>query len=405
MNKNRFVLLFLLSTLLNFSQITVITSIQKNNKSYPDKNLFFARVLDSRKNTASIGTIYKSDRATKYLATFKKSLPQEFLVFLKDVYPNEKAQHKILIRVNVFQIDHILSKKDSGVAKLDVDFYEYRNDSVSFISNYSEQLTETAEDVSLSHSNRIKRILLHATSDMEKHLSTKSQTPFKPLSQNNSRSTIQTTINGSSLPSAPSHTLVRQTDASQIRLSAADSIAVINHYPSFFFFLIGGQTNICPGTLINGANLSFLFHLSKTSRFMLGPNLNYTSVIFLNKNFLPYNSTYQIRSYDFGLRMLRQIKKIAFFNCNTHVMIGKETLSVPIPMYRYNHQTGTSTQISSGIRTTETNFFGFQMDLGAYFMPPRHSGLYCGIDLTIRTTSSSIFDDEAGIKFNAGLKF
>lgn len=404
MNKCSFVLVLLLSSFLCFSQMRVSVSIQKNNKTYPDKNYFFTKIIDFRTNTASIGKVYKSDRVNEYQAVFKKNLAQEFFVFLKDVYPNEKAQHKILIRVNEFQIGHLLAKKDSGLAKLDVDFYEFRNDSVSFISNYSERMSETAEDVSLSHPNRIKRILLHATSDLEKHLNTTTQAPFTPLSQMNS-AIRYATVTDSSQRYNPASAIVPEADYSQERMSKEDSLSNVNQYPNFFFFLVGGQTNICPSTLITGANLSFLFHLSKTSRFLLGPNVNYSAIIFLDKNVIPDNSSYQIRSYDFGLRLLRQIKKIAFFNCNTHFMIGKETLSVSTPMFSYNPQSGAVTQTSSGISTTESNFYGFQMDLGAYLMSPRRAGFYCGIDLTIRTTNSGVFDDEAGIKFNAGLKF
>lgn len=383
--------LFLCCFLFGSAQNSIRVSIQPNKTSYPEKDFFFAKVSDQRANKELIGHIYKSNRQTIHKAVMKNSLEKELYQFLWDLYPNLHSHTKMLLVVHEFEIGHVLdSKKDTGFVKLNLDFYKMKGDSVFLVSSYHKTLSEPAEDVFLTHSNRMKRAILRAVADMEAHL-------------NNSGNASSGTV----VVLEDSLTKARATSIQNIvaakPLSRADSLELKNNYPSLFFFLLGGHFNPYMSTLVMGANVQALFRLPKFNRWLLGPNVNFEVIKFLDRSGLADNQSYQLRTSDVGIRAMRQIRNSLFFNINPHFLFGQETIEEYTGHYVNNGSGFYSVQYSSN--ETVNAFFGFQLDLGVYVMPPKKSGLFCGFDLAMRMTNSVVFDSDAGIKLNLGVKF
>lgn len=376
-----------------FPQSKVYTSIQENKKTYPEKNFFFSKVLDLRPDKSTIGIVYKTQRNAEFYADFEKPLSEEVFIFLKNTFPNTQSGQKIILVVNQFKIGHILSKHDTGFVMVDLDFYQLRNDSVSFVSGYKKSLRESADEVALSHSNRIKRALLLAVADFEKQLATAPTASFIPLtaiSQKKTSDSLQVTEKLKPLKQTISY--------SQAQAMQADSLNKKNNYPAHKIYMIGGFINPFTASLMAGANFSAVFQLKKYPKYLLGVHLNYAAVHFYDPDIIATNSSYKLRTSDFGCKLLKQIKNNIFFNLAQHFLIGKETftyLNVNKPFYNTSLNT---TDVSS-------TFFGFQMDAGIYFMPPQKSGIYLGADATLRVTNSDVFESDIGLKFNLGAKF
>jgi|GEM_PF-3320927 len=162
--------------------------------------------------------------------------------------------------------------------------------------------------------------------------------------------------------------------------------------------------NFCTASAIRGVNINFMIRIPQHPRYLLGANLNYSVIKFYDRNGLPLYQSYQLKTSDLGIRMLKQIKNGFFFNANPHFMIGKETYVTHFTALGYDPVNNTITSTSSKTSKSST-FLGFLMDAGMYFMAPKGPGVYCGLDLTIRFTNSSMFESDMGAKFTFGLKF
>jgi|GEM_PF-4381782 len=184
MRISKFIVLSILflSSFFSHSQSRIKLHIQPNKNTYPQKKYSFSKVIDARADREQIGIIYTSNRQYEHIATLRAPLEKEFYLFLADVFPNTNSETKILVEVNQFEIGHILANKDTGFVTMNLSFYRLRNDSTSFISNYSKRFAETADDVFLTHPNRMKRAILSATADMELHLNESATQKFAPIS-------------------------------------------------------------------------------------------------------------------------------------------------------------------------------------------------------------------------------
>lgn len=360
-----------------FSQLKVYTDIQKNNKTYPGKNFTISKVIDARKNKDNIGMVHKSSVPGDYYADFKKPLSLEIIKFYHTTFPKGSYTNEIIVIVNHFEIGHILTGKtnDTGFVRVNFDFYKIKGDSSYFIYNYSNTLCDVSDNIALSHSNRMKRILLKSVAKIDSALASAGSQPTRWLPDS----------------------LARISDSYSKKLyNEKDSLYTAGNYPRQNMVLLSFNGVLSTTTFMYGLSVSYMGQIKKHPRYLLGFHLNYSIINFTSNIVLPSNTSYRIRTSDFGPRMLKQLKNSVFFNSMMHVMIGKET--------RTSYTTGFLPNVI--YENEKSNIFmGIQFDNGIMIVHPRNNGMTVGADFIFRATNSSMFDSDIGIKLSLGLTF
>lgn len=360
-----------------FSQSKVYTSIQENRKTYPGKNFSFSKVIDARKNKDNIGLVHKSSIPGDYYADFKKPLPVEIIKFFHTTFPKGSYDNEIIIIVNHFEIGHIITGKtnDTGFVNVNLDLYKVKGDSSFFIYNYSNTLFDVSDNIALSHSNRMKRILLMSVAKMDSVLASEGSKPTRWLPD----------------------PLARITDNySKKTYNEKDSLYAAGNYPRQNMALLSINGVLSTSTFMYGVSISYMGQIKKHPRYLLGLHLNYSIINFTSDIVLPSNTSYNLRTSDFGPRLLKQLKNSVFFNSMMHVMIGKET--------RTSYTTGLLPNVI--YENEKSNLFiGIQLDNGIMIVHPRNKGVTVGADFVFRATNSSMVDSDIRIKLSIGLTF
>jgi hypothetical protein len=363
--------------LLNFcvnAQSSVYLSIQKNTRSYPEKDFYIARVVDKRGDRTSVGEVRKLSGKERHPAEFRKELGLEIENFFITVFPNQGAANQVLAVINEFRVgdaDHI-EIKDSGYVYLNIDFYRIEKEGNVLLYNYTHRLSEAADDVFLSHANRIKRALLLSASLIESSLKDPS------LAQR--------------IPGTP---VMEQSITDREHYS--DSVYKARYAPSYYFMMLGAYFNFGSGGLFMGPEATILLRLSRTSRVLAGAGASYCLAGFLPPSRVRTNTDISLRNYNFGARVLAQIKKRLFFDLNLQAMFGQEditeyyTIYTPLPAVR--------------AQTSSSSINGFQVNIGVCSVNPSKSGVTIGGGLFVRASDSDIIVTGLGINFNLGLKF
>lgn len=391
-NRGIGVLFCFLFYFVGFTQQKIYTDIQKNKTVYPGKPYSIEKVVDARVIKDNIGFVYKTSLGNPYLADLREPLDVAFMRFLNTTFPNGSSLAKLTLVINSFEIGHKLSGriKDTGFVKVDFDFYKKVDDHEILIYNYVGNVIDVNDNIALSHSNRIKRAILLSLSKLDSIILNK--TSFTRIIKND-----DVIIKADS--SKNNYTSVTKEGIEKI-----DSDFEQSNFPRSIIFMIGGGSTFSPYSLMYGANLNVLFRFKNKPRSLLGLNLNFSKIKFIDVSSVPNNTSYNLKTTDFGLRYLRQIKNAVFYSFNPHLLIGKETFET--------YANNSVNIINAGINTTvytstvvETIFVGGQFDNGIYFLFPKKAGAYIGTDLVIRLTNSSVFDTDIGIKFNLGLAF
>lgn len=380
--KNTFPLLLIVLFSNLFGQTKVYTSIQENTKKYPGKNFSITKVIDARANRDHLGIVRKTDLAEEYLADFNVPLPVEFINFFDRTYPAPTSPAKINLVVNTFDIGHKVTGKrnDTGFVKVDFDYYTVIHDTAFFLYNYKHTLIDVHDNIALTHSNRMKRVVLMSAAKLDSlALDEKTKQAMPGFIHDISYSYSKT----------QSH--------------AQDSTNKTQDYPEIRMTIIMGHVILGSVANMYGANFSILGRFKNHKRLLMGFNANYSVIAFKDVT-IPPNTEYKMFTTDFGIKLLRQIKHAVFFNSNAHLMLGKET---------YTSLKTRSITVSNGVYTQpvyqqeETTHFltGVQLDNGILFTHPQKQGLAAGIDLVLRFTNSSVFDSDVGIKFSLGVAF
>jgi hypothetical protein len=392
--KNRGVglLLCFLFYFVGYPQQKLYTDIQKNKKVYPGKPYSIEKVIDARLNKDNIGVVYKTSLDHSYFADLREPLDVALMRFLKTTFPDGSPLVKLTLVINSFEIGHKLSGriKDTGFVKVNFDFYKEVGDHETLIYNYTGSVVDVNDNIALSHSNRIKRAILLSLSDLDSVI-----------------------INGTTLTRViKNDNVILKADSTKINFSGVTKEGIENieadiarnDYPRRIIFMVGGDVTFSQYSLMYGGNFNVLFRFKNHPRSLLGFNLNYSQIKFTDAPSIPNNTSYNLKTSDFGLRYMRQIKNALFYSFNPHLMVGKETYDT--------YGTNAVNISNAGINTTvynsttvETIFVGGQFDNGIYFLFPKKAGAYFGTDLVIRLTNSSVFDTDVGIKFNLGLAF
>lgn len=387
--KARYIFIFFFLITLRFvSQTKVYTSISHKVKPEPAKELTFEKVIDARTTKNSIGIVHTINDRSDYLADFSKPLSQELYNFFTVAYPNQYSANKIITVVNYFEIGHIItgSKTDTGFVTADIDFYIRRNDSSFKILHFNSKLTEAKELVAVTHSERMKALLVKAAAQLDSTLIMgKSLTQLTP---NNSPLLSDSLRNLSS-----NYPFVTQKNGEYIVPESPMT-------PRETIVAIGGHALFSSSVNMFGGNLNVLFRIKNHVKLLVGFNINYSIIKFKDQTIIPSNTEYQIKTSDFGLKLLWQIKGPVFYSLNPHMMIGKETISsLKVSGSSYTGYTVSKTS------TTENLFLGLQIDNGVLFIHPKIPGAFFGADFNLRFTNSSVFDSDFGVKFSAGFAF
>lgn len=384
-------LFFFLFYFVGFSQQKLYTDIQKNKTVYPGKPYSIERVVDARANKDNIGVVYKVSLDHTYFADLRDPLDMAFMQFFNTTFPNGSSSVKVTLVINKFEIGHKLSGKinDTGFVDVNFDFYKAVDDHEVLIHNYNGSVVDVNDNIALSHSNRIKRILLLSVSKLDSVII--------------NGSSLTKEIKKDSIKIIPDTVKLKAKGITKAEVeNIADEIAHDDH-PRRTIFMIGGDVTFSQYSLMYGGNLNLLFRFKRNPRSLLGFNINYSIIKFTETPNIPINSTYKLRTTDFGLRYLFQLKNVVFYSFNPHLMIGKETFETFGNPVTINNAGLSSTVYNSS--TVENIFVGGQFDNGIYFLFPKSAGAYFGTDLALRITNSSIFDSDIGIKFNLGLAF
>lgn len=367
-----------------YSQKTIYTSIQSNKTNFQTKDFYFDHVIDNRINKENIGFIYKSSLTYKHPANFHKTLPQEFLNFFRATYPNQKSLHRVLLKVNVFEISHLLSenKIDTGRVKANFDFYLLENDSAFFLYNFTNVINDYSDRITYSHPNRMKRILIQSASPLDTAVLKQGSFAFN-------------------LGKVADSIRVGSPSLNKRDLMFKDSIAREKQLPSEYFVLLGVSSNFSLQHVLEFVNGDILFRLKKHPSWLVGPGVE---ILFYQRFFnseLPINVSYSLKNINISMRALHQIHKDLFFNLQALTVLGKEYYT--IDSQKYTKTNNTYKAISSN-KDSET-IYGFEMCGGVYLIPANKQNFFAGLDVFYRYTSSSRLGAGAGIKINIGFKF
>ena len=366
--KSIFFAAFLCITISLFSQSRVYTNIQQSEKTYPKKDFYFQKVIDSRKNRENIGLIYKADLRTKYQAEFRKQLPDEFSKFLRKTYPNAYASMQLIMVVHEFTIDHEITdeKKDVGYARGDFEFFLLENDSCHFVYRFTKTISDEARDITVTHPNRMKRLLLLSVNSLDSSLSTLDYKKNKPLSWDS--------LNKKSLPEKEK--LVQKIKDN----TAHDKV----------FAQLGLYYSFSSQVMLLGPTASFTFRLKNNPQFLIGVNAGIKLYGGVSSEFASNNLSHTIFNYDLGIKLLTRLSDQLYLNINPMVVLGNTS------------EKKTSTTAAP---TSTENLLGIELDFGVYIIPPKISGLYTGLSGFYRSTNNSVYDSGLGIKLDLGIKF
>ncbi len=392
-NKKYCVFLLLILSAICFSQSKVYTDIQKNKNIYPGKDYTFDKVIDARANKDNIGLVYKSDMNQEFLADLKEPVDAAFLEFLNNTFPNGLSTVKITMVINSLEIGHKLSgrRNDSGYVKANFDFYKAAGESSVLIHHYENMLVDVNDNIALTHSNRLKRIILLSVSKLDSIVAT-------------GASYIETIQPDTKVLAKDSVKKLPQ-GYSKERLEEAEKIYNTGNYPRNIIVMLGGHAVFCTENQMFGANGSLLFRFKNRPKSLLGFNVNYSIIKFQDRVGLPENVAYSLKTADAGLRFLRQIKNVTFFSFNPHFMFGKETFVTYNNAVAYINNNGGVSISAPSTTTKERAFYGSQFDTGVYLMSPKKAGAYMGVDFVLRFTNSFVFETDMGLKFNFGIAF
>lgn len=393
LNKTLLVFLCVSISIICFSQSKVYTDIQKNKNVYPGKDYTFDKVIDARVNKDNIGIVYKSDMSQEFLADLRDPVDVAFMEFLNTTFPNGLSTVKITMVINNLEIGHKLSgrTKDSGYVKVNFDFYKAVGESSVLIHHYQNMLVDVNDNIALTHSNRLKRITLLAVSKLDSIIA--SGATYIETIQPDTKVLPKDSIK--KLPGG----------YSKEKLEEAEKIYNSDDYPRNLIVMLGGQAVFCTENQMFGANANLLFRFKNSPRSLLGFNVNYSIIKFQDRVGVPDNVAYSLKTADFGLRFLRQVKNVVFFSFNPHLMIGKETFVTYNNPVAYINNNGSVSLSGISTTTKEKAFYGSQFDTGIYLLAPKKAGAYMGIDFVLRFTSSYVFETDMGLKFNLGIAF
>ena len=351
-----------------FSQSRVYTSIQQNEKTYPKKDFNFQKVIDSRKNRENIGLIYKADLRTKYQAEFRKQLPDEFGKFLRKTYPNAQASKHLIMVVHEFTIDHEITdeKKDVGYARGDFEFFLLENDSCYFVHRFTKTISDEARDITVTHPNRMKRLVLLSVNSVDSSLTTLDYKKYKPISWDS--------LNKKTLPEKEN--LVQKIKDN----TAHDKV----------FVQLGLYYSFSSQVMLLGPTASFTFRLKNNPQFLVGINGAIKLYGGVSSEFASNNLSHTIFNCDLGIKLLTRLSDQLYLNINPMVVLGNTS------------ENKTSTTATPA---AEENLLGLELDFGVYIIPPKVSGLYTGLSGFFRGTNNSVYDSGLGIKLDLGIKF
>jgi len=350
------------------SQSKVYTFIQENATVYESSDFYIYKIIDARKNKASIGSIYSSDKRKKYAADFNSTLSNELYSFYKNAFPPGKQKRKIILLVDSFSIDHQLglSSKDMGIAYLVGEYYSYQNDSCYLLTTSARQIKEEAEDAQLTHPNRIKRLLLLSLVDMIDSLK-KFET-----------GTLASHEMPLKLDDLKKKALGKEVQT--LRKKANENVL-----PDFYFFSAGTYYSLSKPILQFGFTSNLVLQLKKLPQVLVGINANI--MLFgtpSNQITIPIFASSSVVNYDLGIKLLKQIKNNLFLNCNPQINLGYIR------------------EVSSGNRK---NILGAEVDFGVYLIPPIQEGIYSGINLFYRNTNTEYLGSSFGLKLDLGYRF
>jgi len=324
------------------AQSKVYTFIQENPAVYENSEFYIQKIIDSRSNKDNIGNIYSTDKRKKYAADFNHTVANEFNEFFKNTFPPGKHKHKIIMVVDSFFIDHQLgeSSKDIGSVELMAKFYLNRNDTCFHLANSHKTIAETSEDVRLTHPNRIKRVLLLSTTEMIDSLK-------KFVSGNISNNSVLTTLDNLKKNSISKDVQRRRAKQNE------------NTLPEFYFFNLGTYYSFSKPVLQFGVTGNLVIQIKKAPKYLIGINANMMFFGTPSDNIqIPLFSSFEVFNYDLGIKLLKQIKNSFFLNFNPQINLGHIK------------------EVSSSERK---DILGFEMDIGAYLIPPANEAFIRGL--------------------------
>lgn len=380
-----YVVLALFNASALLSQSKIYTYIQRDKKSYAGRAWCLERVVDRRIDKSNIGHIFTRGLGIEHPADFKQELSGELIHFFNDNFFCLRAKNRFMLVVNRFEIGHIVTTKrlDTGEVFFDFDFYALKNDSAFFLYNYAKRLTEASDVVPTTHPNRLRRALLNSLLPLDNFFSIRVNDTLRNKSA--------VFYNASQSDSVKKNNYgLTVTKSKQL-----DSTYSANNLPSYYFFFIGGQGNICYTSLTTHVNANLLFQLKKHPKYLIGVQANYFLYGILSQKLISSYATYSLFNYDIGIRVLKQIKGNLFINFNPQAMFGRETFTYFV--------------LPAGSITGQLNqtypINGVQVDIGVYNFEPQKQGIYFGADVFFRGSNSNMLENTIGLKLSVGIKF
>lgn len=380
-----FIFLFIFTAAELLSQNCHKIKIEKNKKNFPNKNFYFDEVIDARTDSSSIGQVYTGQLNFKNCADLKPKVKFAIKIFLQRTFPNTNAP-KYLVKINELFIDELVikNKNDKAKALINLEFYRQDKNALVFITNSIHQIEEEFPDVTYSHGNRIKRLLLICVADLESRLKTDSTS----FTLTTTRSEL---LNKKFVSNDSANVFVKPVLTERYKTNIS-----IFGYQGFV-------------TLGAGVKLNPYFFLKKIPKFAVGPSI-YWAYFAFNKDFNPPSNVVSVKYFlgNVGVGFFYRLNKFFGVTADLSILAGSESITstyTDVAFVGTDPIYGNVYYVSQKLRTNNQAVFGFQAEQGFLFMGKNKTGLNIGLSIFERALSGTLYDSDAGVKINLGLNF
>lgn len=384
--RNNFIILLVCLSSIVFSQDCFKIGIQKSDKEYKNLPYYFTHVIDGRADSSNtIGEVYLGSINILQCAELKSDLKSSLLTFLQKTYTNKSAP-AYLIKVNELKIQEQIRKgtDDIGKASAQMEFYKFTPDAdLIFITKISKSVQDIYPDVTYSHDNRLKRLIM--------------------LSVNEFDAVLKTDTNLFTLK--PSTTDIKQL---KHKISDTTNTSKTTITKESGKFLIQAQCHFGLNTKGLGLRIGSYFFLKNSPKFGIGPSI-FWNYFTLNKNVVIPSNVVELRYnlWNAGIMTFSRLNQFIGIAIDGWLLMGTEKVTTNTVNYVYFYSPIYGYGVGQNIKTYTTKDIvgGVHFEQGIQFMRGERRGVNAKFSIYETFLSSGYFEKDLGIKLSCGLNF